>query len=292
MALSGLLSEVGGLVPLIELALQFGDIMCIAIESQQKQYRVYTAAGGVVHAEDNTQAGVSVVYEALALSEGTFTLAKAPPNPPAFTIHQPWNTVLLEILQHIDESRAPPLVTTKPYPLDFVDDAASNQQVTVEPYIPDFVSDEADNQPITANPQALDFVSDEAGKQINFTGETAMANIKQALAEVMNMDGALAVALVDWNSGMTLGTAGTGINIEVAAAGNTNVVRSKMKVMKDLGLKGGIEDILITLDSQYHLIRLLSNKPNLFLYVALNRAQANLGLARHQLLEVERELSV
>ena len=85
-----------------------------------------------------------------------------------------------------------------------------------------------------------------------------MSHIKDTLKEVLKIEGAIATALVDWSSGMTLGTAGNGLNIEVAAAGNTNVVRSKMAVMKDLKIKGGIEDILITLDDQYHLIRLLT----------------------------------
>ena len=120
-----------------------------------------------------------------------------------------------------------------------------------------------------------------------------MANIQDTLDNIMAIDGAIATALVDWNSGMTLGTvSGEGINIDVAAAGNTNVVRAKLGVMKDLKLKGTIEDILITLTEQYHLIRPLSANQNLFIYVALKRSQANLGLARHKLAEIEKELEV
>jgi hypothetical protein len=121
-----------------------------------------------------------------------------------------------------------------------------------------------------------------------------MANIKDTLAEIMKFDGALGTALVDWKSGMTLGTAGGGrsLNVELAAAGNTNVVRAKLGVMKDLKLKGAIEDILISLTEQYHLIRLLESNPDLFIYVALDRSQANLGLSRHKLAELEKSLEV
>ena len=119
-----------------------------------------------------------------------------------------------------------------------------------------------------------------------------MSDVKNMLERAMQIDGAIAVALVDWNSGMTLGTMGSGINIELAAAGNTNVVRSKLKVMRDLGLKDRIEDMLITLGSQYHLIRLLESQPNLFIYLALNKTNANLGMARYQLSQLERELVV
>ncbi|MCB0170036.1 MAG: hypothetical protein H6631_18985 [Anaerolineaceae bacterium] len=121
-----------------------------------------------------------------------------------------------------------------------------------------------------------------------------MANIQDTLDGIMEIDGAIAAAVVDWNSGMTLGTAGGGkyLDIELAAAGNTNVVRAKLDVMKSLNLKGSIEDILITLTEQYHLIRLLGSNPNLFIYVALHRSQANLGLARYTLTQLERELEV
>ena len=122
-----------------------------------------------------------------------------------------------------------------------------------------------------------------------------MANIQDTLDEIMEIDGAIAAALVDWKSGMTLGTAGGSskyLDIELAAAGNTNVVRAKLDVMKSLNLKGSIEDILISLTEQYHLIRLLGSNPDLFIYVALHRSQANLGLARYTLTKLEKELEV
>jgi hypothetical protein len=119
-----------------------------------------------------------------------------------------------------------------------------------------------------------------------------MADVNETLQEVMKINGAIAAALVDWKSGMTLGTIGSGLNIDLAAAGNTNVVRSKLSVMRDLKLKGTIEDILITLSEQYHLIRLLHGNANLFLYLALDREQANLGMARHKLAALEHDLEI
>ena len=67
-----------------------------------------------------------------------------------------------------------------------------------------------------------------------------------------------------------------------------------MAVMKELNIKGSIEDILITLDDQLHIIRLIDGKrgDGLFLYLALNKEQANLAMARHQLSSVEKGLSV
>ena len=122
-------------------------------------------------------------------------------------------------------------------------------------------------------------------------------NIETALKEAMNIEGALGAALVDWESGMPLGTLGGGkyLDLDLAAAGNTEVVRAKMRTMASLNLNDVIEDILITLSKQYHLIRPLANADgahNLFLYVALDRSKANLALARHQLRRIENDLTI
>lgn len=119
-----------------------------------------------------------------------------------------------------------------------------------------------------------------------------MANVKATLDNLMKVEGAIAVALVDYNSGMTLGTAGGGINVEVAAAGNTEVVRAKMKVAKALGLEATIEDILITLKEQYHLIRPVASKPGLFIYLAVDRSKGNLGMARLMVADAEKDLQI
>ena len=119
-----------------------------------------------------------------------------------------------------------------------------------------------------------------------------MNNVKACLDEALAIDGAVGGALVDWKSGMALGTAGGGLNLDVAAAGNTEVVRAKHKVMSALGLKDGIEDILITLGTQYHLIRMLQSKPGLFLYLVLLRDKANLALARHKLADIESRVQI
>jgi UDP-2,3-diacylglucosamine pyrophosphatase LpxH len=113
----------------------------------------------------------------------------------------------------------------------------------------------------------------------------------------MGIEGAIGVALVDYTSGLTLGVMGGSptMDMNIAAAGNTDVVRAKVRTMEMLGLQDNLEDILITLDSQYHLIRLLQTRRGteaLFMYLALNKSRANLGLARHQLRKIEADLDV
>lgn len=122
-------------------------------------------------------------------------------------------------------------------------------------------------------------------------------NIEAALKEAMNVDGALGASLVDWESGMALGSVGGGkyLDLDVAAAGNTEVIRAKMRTIESLRLDDAIEDILITLNKQYHLIRLLKNSRNeqgLFIYLVLDRQKANLALARHSLKRIEGDLAL
>ncbi|APY87934.1 hypothetical protein DCW30_08440 [Streptomyces alfalfae] len=124
-----------------------------------------------------------------------------------------------------------------------------------------------------------------------------MANTETALKEATtSIEGVIGAALVDYTSGMALGTIGGGkdLDLSVAAAGNTDVVRAKLRAMELLNLKEEIEDILITLGTQYHLIRLIRGRNNngLFLYLALDKDRANLAMARHQLRRIESALEV
>lgn len=120
-----------------------------------------------------------------------------------------------------------------------------------------------------------------------------MANVKETLAKIMEIDGALGTCIVDSNSGMMLGSAGgDSVNLEIAAAGNTEVVRAKRKTMKSLGLNDQIDDMLITLGKQYHIIRPLSSNDALFMYLVLDKARGNLALARHQLTAIERAFTL
>lgn len=123
-----------------------------------------------------------------------------------------------------------------------------------------------------------------------------MANMDVSLKEMMAIDGAVGAAVVDYNSGMALGTLGGSkdLDLQIAAAGNTEVVKAKIRTMESLGIKDAIEDILISLSTQYHLIRPISGRggKGLFLYLALDRSRANLAMARHTLRTIEDKLDI
>ncbi|MER6197078.1 hypothetical protein ABT234_06830 [Streptomyces sp. NPDC001586] len=124
-----------------------------------------------------------------------------------------------------------------------------------------------------------------------------MVSVETSLKEAMtSIEGSVGAALVDYTSGMALGTLGGGkdLDLTVAAAGNTDVIRAKLRTMEMLGIEEDIEDVLITLGSQYHLIRLIKGRGGngLFLYIVLDKGRANLAMARHQLKRIEAELEM
>jgi CheY-like chemotaxis protein len=139
-------------------------------------------------------------------------------------------------------------------------------------------------------PQSPDSNSNEQKEELAMALTTS--NIKENLAKLESIDGFIGAALADSDSGMCMGyLGGSGtFSLEVAAASNTDVVRSKRKAMKALNLRDEIEDILISLGKQYHLIRPVRSRPNLFYYLVVDRQRANLAMARHALGETEREL--
>lgn len=123
-----------------------------------------------------------------------------------------------------------------------------------------------------------------------------MTDMDTSLKAMMAIDGAIGAAIVDYGSGMALGVLGDSkqLDLQVAAAGNTEVVRAKMRTIEQLRLQDEIEDILITLSGQYHIIRPVTGRKHkgLFIYLALDRARGNLALARHHLKNIEEELEI
>jgi predicted regulator of Ras-like GTPase activity (Roadblock/LC7/MglB family) len=111
-----------------------------------------------------------------------------------------------------------------------------------------------------------------------------MASEKQLteLLERIQADasGFIAASLVDLDSGMTLAvkSARSDFDLTAASAYNSELVKQKLKIAKTLGLTGAVEDMLITLTDQIHLVKIVG--PNTFLYLAVDRKQSNLGIVR------------
>ena len=93
-------------------------------------------------------------------------------------------------------------------------------------------------------------------------------------------NGFIAASLVDLDSGMTLAikASRTDFDLTAASAYNSELVKQKLKIMRTLGLTGTIEDMLITLTDQIHLVKLVG--PNTFLYLAVDKKLSNIALVR------------
>ena len=114
------------------------------------------------------------------------------------------------------------------------------------------------------------------------------------ISELKNVAGFIGACLVDSDSGLMLASEKSGAKFDPEAAGaaNTEVVRAKNAAMKALGLDDKIEDMLITLGTQYHLIRPLEANNAVFLYLTVDRKTANLGMARLAAKQIEGTLKV
>ncbi|WBA40818.1 hypothetical protein [Hymenobacter canadensis] len=107
----------------------------------------------------------------------------------------------------------------------------------------------------------------------------AATQLRQVLAGLPELLGAAVVAI---ESGQALATYTTSreFNLPKALGHNADVVRQQRRALQALGLPAeeALEEILITLRHQLHLLRLLPN--DRFLYVAVDCRDTNLGIAR------------
>jgi hypothetical protein len=268
-------------VPLIDLMRLLeaeGYSSTVVVRNEQREGRIIFSIGVPIAAVCGPKSAEEAIYEMLAWQNPKIALS------PVYTGNEiPITTPLQKLLnQHKNAINSIPtlnsILENEAQPTKTVPTAPKGAKpktpktALVQPSTPS----SSNPSPITPQPKS----------HSTLPGET-MNNVNEILAQCMQIDGAVGVALADYSSGMALGMiGGGGLNLEVAAAGNTDVVRSKLRVMKELGLKDQIDDILITLGTQYHLIRLLPKAQNLFVYIALDRNKANLAMARHKLASV------
>lgn len=95
-----------------------------------------------------------------------------------------------------------------------------------------------------------------------------------------DINGFIGASVVDIESGMPLTSVSRrpDFDLDVASAYNSEMVKAKIKTIRALGLNSRLDDMLLTLDDQLHLIKLLS--PHVFLYLAAERQGTNLALLR------------
>ncbi len=107
--------------------------------------------------------------------------------------------------------------------------------------------------------------------------QEAIAAFEKIQSEV---SGFIAASLVDLDSGMTLAVLSSRSDFDLAAASafNSEIVKQKIKTINALDLNSTLEDMLLTLSDQLHIIKLVS--PTTFIYLAADRGSSNLAIMR------------
>ena len=109
-----------------------------------------------------------------------------------------------------------------------------------------------------------------------------------------NVLGFIAVSVTEVRSGVSYGAESVDPSFDpnLASAYNLEVVKAKQNALQILGLasKEKIEDILITLTNQIHIIDIAASG-GYFIYLAVDSSKANLGLTRALLAKYKKDLA-
>jgi hypothetical protein len=112
-----------------------------------------------------------------------------------------------------------------------------------------------------------------------------MASERQFLDAIAKIEsdvtGVIATAAVDLESGMTLAAKSnrSDFDLAIASAYNSELVKQKLKIMKALNIRSALEDMLITLADQIHVIKLLAGGAG-FIYLAADRGSTHIAILR------------
>ena len=115
-----------------------------------------------------------------------------------------------------------------------------------------------------------------------------MSGIDACLEQAMTIPGAIGASVVDYTTGFPLGWAGDAPTDDPdgSAAGAADVVRAATVRAPFASTRPGdsAEDVIITTDGGYHLLRLIRTgfDSRLLLYVWLDRDDGNLAVARRR----------
>lgn len=113
------------------------------------------------------------------------------------------------------------------------------------------------------------------------------------LSPLRQLGGFIGAAVVDSETGLVLGRLGADTHdFDAAAAGSTDVVRAARRIAQALEADEDLEDVFVSFGSQYHLARTVAVNPAILLYLWLDRRNANFGLARIALKQVEEAIAI
>jgi hypothetical protein len=117
-------------------------------------------------------------------------------------------------------------------------------------------------------------------------------SLERVLDKVLNFEGAMCVAIVDSETGMILSKAGSGIDIDLAAAGASVILRARLASTKALRTNEKIDNLLISLTSQVHIIHPLPSEPSIFTYLIADKSRSSLAMAMYKATEADLQIQL
>ena len=107
-----------------------------------------------------------------------------------------------------------------------------------------------------------------------------------------NVPGFIAVSVAEIQTGMSYFSLSVVADFdpELASAFNLEVVKAKLNAISALGLSQNIDDIMITLTDQIHIIDISENN-EYFIYLAVDSNKANLGMTKALLNKYKKEIT-
>jgi predicted regulator of Ras-like GTPase activity (Roadblock/LC7/MglB family) len=117
-------------------------------------------------------------------------------------------------------------------------------------------------------------------------------SLEGVLEKLLSFDGAMCVAVVDSETGMILGQAGSGVEMDLAAAGASTILRARLASTKALGSTEKIDDLLISLTSQVQIIHPLPSNPSIFTYLIGDKSKSSLAMARYKATEADLQIQL
>lgn len=125
------------------------------------------------------------------------------------------------------------------------------------------------------------------------TNSASFKSIKDKIKTIMDLDGVLAASIVDITTGMSIvQDSKSNVDVESYCAYMVEVVKSHKKFLNKLNIQDKIEDIVINLNNNYHIVTFVLKQDNLFIYVVLDKENSNLGMTRIVLVKIEEELDL
>ena len=151
--------------------------------------------------------------------------------------------------------------------------------------------------PAPSAPKAVEDVPEALAASASPAAATAVAlderpSLEEVLEKLLSFDGALCVALVDSETGMILGKAGSGVEIDLAAAGASVILRARLASTRAVGASEKIDDVLISLTTQVQIIHPLPSNPKIFTYLIGDKAKASLAMARYKATEADLQIQL